>query len=521
MIFDSQDQLELWLENRGVQTDDASTAADVLYPAGFNEEDALLGISSDQLQKSGLSIALAMKLSNKLRNENRQPQQIQNQLQSLSQQSRDRENVALRKRVRDLEVQDSRAVSFTDYYKEKFEQERVQAWFPPSLDAIIELPTPLQGDRPQGSEKVTVKPDWESIVSGNRLVPSFSNGYEVGYVGPKIPDVAFYPRGIERPTAGDFVAFGDAKGNNWTGTSASEKGQVMMYGHRILDVQPQRTHVYGFITNNARVLLVRATRADESPFAVFWAFSPVLTFDNGMKIFFNLLQNDNGYVSPPSVLGSIIDIRRPLRPGGTCRAFGAVYLDREVVGKLYTEAAKAEEDASKLGRVHSIVAAARPGISRAQIPTVVGQEGQWLVLSPLGTIFTSLNFKLHHLQKLLNTLQIVHQANIIHRDVRFANIFLLPDDQVLLNDWGASTEGGSVQLVAGCPPPFCHSDLVDVADATPEPKHDLYSLVVAAAHLLLPGMSSNHYGRQLRAAFAAAENVNYEGVLRAFEENIF
>ena len=160
-------------------------------------------------------------------------------LQSLSQQSQDRENVALRKRVRDLEVQDSRAVSFTDYYKEKFEQERVQAWFPPSLDAIIELPTPLQGDRPQGSEKVTVKPDWESIVSGNRLVPSFSNGYEVGYVGPKIPDVAFYPRGIERPTAGDFVAFGDAKGNNWTGTSASEKGQVMMYLHRILDVQPQ------------------------------------------------------------------------------------------------------------------------------------------------------------------------------------------------------------------------------------------------------------------------------------------
>ena len=82
-----------------------------------------------------------MKLNNKLRNENRQPQQIQNQLQSLSQQSRDRENVALRKRVRDLEVQDSRAVSFTDYYKEKIEQERVQVWYPPSLDAIIELPT--------------------------------------------------------------------------------------------------------------------------------------------------------------------------------------------------------------------------------------------------------------------------------------------------------------------------------------------------------------------------------------------
>ena len=428
--------------------------------------------------------------------------------------------MALRKRVRDLEVQDSRAVSFTDYYKEKLEQQRVQDWSPPPLEGIFELPTPLQGDRPQGSEKLVVKPDWESIVSGNQLVPYFSNGYEVGFIGPKVPDVAFYPIGIDRPTARDFVAFGDAKGNNWTGTSSSEKGQVMMYGHRILDAQPQRFHVYGFITNNARVLLIRATRAQESPFTVFWAFSPVLTFEYGMKIFFYLLQHDSGYVSPPSLVGNMIDIRRQLRPGGTCRAFSAVYMGRDVVGKLYAEATKAEEDASKLRRVCGIVSAARPDDSRARIPTVVGQEGQWLVLSPLGTRFTPLNFKLHHLKKLLNTLQIVHQANIIHRDVRFANIFLLPEDQVLLNDWGASTEGGSMQLVAGCPPPFCHSDLVDVTDAVPKPKHDLYSLVVSAAHLLLPGMSDSHYPRHLDAAFGAAEAVDYDGVFRAFAQEI-
>ena len=84
MIFDSQDQLELWLKNRGVQTDDASTSADVLYPAGFNEEDALLGISSGDLKTVGLSIALAMKLSNKLRNENRQQQQCKSTYVSLS-----------------------------------------------------------------------------------------------------------------------------------------------------------------------------------------------------------------------------------------------------------------------------------------------------------------------------------------------------------------------------------------------------------------------------------------------------
>ena len=100
-------------------------------------------------------------------------------------------------------------------------------------------------------------------------------------------------------------------------------------------------------------------------------------------------------------------------------------------------------------------------------------------------------------------------------------LFLLQDDQVLLNDWGASTNAGSVQLVAGCPPPFCHNDLVGVADASPEPKHDLYSLVMSAAHLLLPGMSDTCYTCHLVAAFDAADRVDYEGVWRAFEKEIF
>lgn len=424
--------------------------------------------------------------------------------------------------MRDLEVRDSRAVSFVDYYNEKVEQQRVQEWLPTSPDLNIELPDPLRGERPQGSESKVVKPFWENIVRQNQLVPQFSNGYEVGYIGPKIPDVAFYPEAIARPTAGDFVAFGDAKGSTWTGTSRAEKGQVMMYGHRILDAQPQRSHVFGFITNNVRVLLIRARRCPESPFTVFWEFSHVLTFEHGMKIFFYLLQHDSGFVYPPHVGGIMVLIRRPLRPGGTCRAFGANYMDRDVVGKLYAEEARAMEDAQKITRVRLRVPPERIDSSGARIPSVVAQEGQWLLLSPLGIRFTSFTFKLHHLQKLLHTLRIVHQANLIHRDVRFANIFLLEeDDQVLLNDWGASTEGGSVQLVAGCPPPFCHSDLVNVADAVPEPKHDLFSLVMSAAHLLLPGMSDTRYPCLLERAFAAAEGVDYDGVWRAFQQEVF
>ena len=129
-----------------------------------------------------------------------------------------------------------------------------------------------------------------------------------------------------------------------------------------------------------------------------------------------------------------------------------------------------------------------------------------------------MTFKLQHVKMLLETLTIIHQANIIHRDVRLANIFLLPDGGVLLNDWGAATTGNSLQLVAGCPQPFCHPALVNTLEAVPEPKHDLFSLVVSAAHLLLPGLSEQGHRRTLAKAFDAAERGNHIGVWQGFQE---
>lgn len=429
----------------------------------------------------------------------------------------------MRKRLLALEIQDSRVVSFSDYYEEKMDQRRVMNWSPSVqlVDSDTELPVPLRGERPQGSETDVVKPFWRRTLEENTLVPSFANGYEVGYIGPKIADIAFYPINVARPSAGEYVAFGDAKGAGWTGTSKREKGQVMMYGHRILDAQPQRSHVYGFITNNSRVVLIRTARSNEAPFAIIWGISPVLTFEYGMKVFFHLLQHDHGYVNPPSVMGHPVEIRQPLRPGGTCRAFGAVYRNADVVVKLYVDSDRAQGDASKVTRANIAVQGSAVDDPKADIPRVEGVEGCWLLLSPLGTRFTSSSFKLQHLKKLLRTLEIVHKANIIHRDVRFANIFSLPDNRVLLNDWGASTVGGSVQLVEGCPPPFCHPELVDVAEAVPVPKHDLYSLVVSTAHLLLPGMVDSVSKKILATAFAAVERVDYDGVWQGLQHTVF
>lgn len=427
----------------------------------------------------------------------------------------DPERESLRKRMLALEMQDSRAVSYADYFKEKNERGRIQGWIP-RMPNDTQLPLPLRQPE-KGGEKSTVKPFWQRIVREHKIVSKFSNGYEVGYLGLKIPDVAFYPCTVASPQAGEFVGFGDCKGNGWTGTSSTEKGQLMLYGHRILDAQPQRSHVYGFITNNDRVVLIRASRSDEPPFGVFWGISAVMTFEDGMKLFFHLLEHDHGFVAPPTVAGAPLMIRNPLRPGGTCRAFAARYKERDAVAKLFMAPAPAQENADKINRAKQAIGDSSTELS-AQIPIVEALEGEWLVISPLGSRFSAMTFKLQHVKMLLETLTIIHRANIIHRDVRFANMFLLPNGGVLLNDWGASTVGGSLQLVEGCPPPFCHPDLVSTQEAVPQPKHDLYSLVVSAAHLLLPGLSEQGHQRTLAKAFDAADRGDHNGVWLGFLE---
>ena len=64
--FNSKDDLENWLRSQGVEEAKAGDAAEILFNAGFDNSDTLAGITSQQLQESGLRVPLAVYLSNKL-----------------------------------------------------------------------------------------------------------------------------------------------------------------------------------------------------------------------------------------------------------------------------------------------------------------------------------------------------------------------------------------------------------------------------------------------------------------------
>lgn len=54
------------------------------------------------------------------------------------------ETAALQKRILALETQESRAVSYADYYAEKLEQGRISQWALPPSPAGTSLPHPLR-----------------------------------------------------------------------------------------------------------------------------------------------------------------------------------------------------------------------------------------------------------------------------------------------------------------------------------------------------------------------------------------
>ena len=187
-------------------------------------------------------------------------------------------------------------------------------------------------------------------------------------------------------------------------------------------------------------MLVKGYRSTKSPFIVRWCLSNVFEFKHGMKLLLQLMQEDAGFIEPPTVNGYPISFSQTLRPGGTCRAFGATYCGESVVAKLYVDAASATDNAFRTTRAAAIVsnAARSSQIPLAQVPSVVASEGSWSLITPKGTPLSSQTVSKMHIDQLVHTLKVIHSAGIVHRNVCASIIFVLSDNQVLLNDWRSS-----------------------------------------------------------------------------------
>jgi NAD-dependent DNA ligase len=68
--FESKDELEAWLERRGIDKNDVGEAAEKLFAKRFNKPSRLLGITIQELKDhSGIEGPVARELSNKLKDQ--------------------------------------------------------------------------------------------------------------------------------------------------------------------------------------------------------------------------------------------------------------------------------------------------------------------------------------------------------------------------------------------------------------------------------------------------------------------
>ena len=73
--FESKDELEAWLKDRGVGEDGVGAAAETLFAQGVKRSSQLLNIGSGLLERLGLPLLLSVDLSNKLSNDQQQVSQ--------------------------------------------------------------------------------------------------------------------------------------------------------------------------------------------------------------------------------------------------------------------------------------------------------------------------------------------------------------------------------------------------------------------------------------------------------------
>lgn len=428
------------------------------------------------------------------------------------------------KRLNEVLTRDTFAVlSYSNYYEEKERQSRITFWHTqPAEDSGTTLgKRVLDAQTETGGEKKKVKPFWKKFMQEDheQIVPGISNDYEAASLGPKTPDICFFQSHVATPSAESFIAAADCKGDKWTGKSCAEKGQIMLYLHKILDAQPNRPHAYGFVTNNSIIVLVKASRASRSPFEVIWEISDVLTFVSGMTLFVDLMEADNGYRPNPTFNGDTVSVVRPLRPGGSCRAYLGRFQGRDVVVKVYSSNELAQANHAKIAEINS--ALENKNQDGSALPITRGLSEQWLLVEPIGQPFTPTSFSHTHLKCVLNTLKQTHIAGYVHRDVRMANMFDLGGGRILLNDWGSLAAKDNITPYEGCPPPFRHPSLDGMVQHIPLPKHDLYSLVYSSAKLVAPGFSADAIQRVFADAFRAVESVDYDGVYASMKHLLF
>ncbi len=267
------------------------------------------------------------------------------------------------------------------------------------------------------------------------------------------PDCVLISKGGYAPSAITIIGTIEKKSGSSHEFSPENKQQVMDYNHALLIKQTTRRQVFSILHNAKYVVLIKSERfggTDSELRRVKHKISGACAIheDAGqslLKKFFSMTVEQHGY-EVPNIPG--FKLKDVLGQGSTSTAYCITRTSdsRDFVAKVYHRKEQAQADMEHEAYILKLLQPVKhvPILVETTSATIGSCTVPCLVLSPVGLHMqppsTSLRRSLTptDINMIIDVLQQAHCNDIIHRDVRLANLYLIQDGGVLVNDWGCA-----------------------------------------------------------------------------------
>lgn len=307
------------------------------------------------------------------------------------------------------------------------------------------------GVLPTGLESTIVQPywsgkiqEWNVMLRENHAQVRFLDSHARKILGKNSPDVILLTSdGSVSPF--NIVVVGELKGKDEIDDGA--RGHLEKYLQLVLQEQPFRTSVYGFLTDNISLHLVIATRTKDAIHTDWILDVSWNTTDSGVQAakvvscLASMSLTELHYHLPSLVVveQGKVELQGVLGNGLSGFVYKGKLGERTLVVKVFKDLERLSHEERMLSKLRRFKV--------LHIPSINAVTGNALLLTPLARSFVSVGetgpfLAPLHIQQMVETLHQAHCCDIVHRDVRSANIYAVTKHEVLLNDWGSSCSVG-------------------------------------------------------------------------------
>jgi hypothetical protein len=290
---------------------------------------------------------------------------------------------------------------------------------------------------------------------GKPITLDWEDTHKAPSIGTRKPDECLYIK--DKPHTAFYVAVvGDLKdpGEKF---KADAKGHILAFMLRLMEFQPSRPYVIGYLRNSNVIQFFRVCRdAGASHDAVTFTYLETQEYSwakEGAQLFASILTSKPGELGweVPKLPWKGMEVTAFLGAGASCSVYAT---NEETVVKVFKRVPELEAEENNLKSL---------GACAAFVPQVLKTKDCFMEVSPIGKHFTDDLVKaasnpiikalpehaVFGLKHMLQLVDVVKASPLVHRDLHPGNIFVKDNDDLLVNDWGLAITPGTVNQFVG------------------------------------------------------------------------